>query len=206
MSDIDAAPVAPSALPEATPLTFGQGFSYPFNRAIGLLNILWILIPIVGWLAIGGYAIRIVREFSMGMTRELPKLSFWSDCGHALAMFFKALPFFIVYGLVIGLGGWLLDQVGTPGWALFIINLAINILVLPILTINFFRHATVASYFDLGVLSPVFEHIGDYLWAVIKDIALSIVFLVLCIVLVGLPALSFTKYIFLADFYRRRVG
>lgn len=205
MSDIDATPMTASA-PETPALTFGQAFNYPFNRAIGLLNILWILVPIFGCFAVAGYIIRIARGFATGLYQELPKFSFWSDCGHGFMMMLRAIPFLLAYAVVLGVAGWILAMVGTPEWLLVVANILVSVLVLPILTINFVRHGTVASYFDFGVVSPVFEHIGDYLLAVIKDIALFLVFLVLSLVLVGIPAMSFTKYIFLADFYRRRVG
>jgi hypothetical protein len=41
--------------------------------------------------------------------------------------------------------------------------------------------------------------------AILKSILLSLIFLVMIIILVGIPAGTFTKNIFLADFYRRRV-
>jgi len=39
-------------------LSFGDAFSYSFNRWKGLLNALWIFLPIFGWFALGGYSVR----------------------------------------------------------------------------------------------------------------------------------------------------
>ena len=36
-------------------ITFEKAFKFPFNRPEGLLNILWVLLPIIGWLALFGY-------------------------------------------------------------------------------------------------------------------------------------------------------
>jgi len=64
---------------------------------------------------------------------------------------------------------------------------------------------TVGSYFDFSVIKPVFVNIGDYIMVILKSLLLAIVFLVMWIVLVGIPAGAFTQYMFLADFYKRRV-
>lgn len=88
----------------------------------------------------------------------------------------------------------------------FLANLFISIFVVPILTINFFYKETVAAYFEFSKINYVFVYFKDYLLAVLKSIGLGIIFLLLILVLVGLPAGTFTKNIFLADFYGRKVG
>ena len=47
-------------------LSFGDAFKYPFNKWTRMFNILWFLLPIFGWLALGGYGIRIMQEFVKG--------------------------------------------------------------------------------------------------------------------------------------------
>jgi hypothetical protein len=51
----------------------------------------------------------------------------------------------------------------------------------------------------------VFDNLGDYVVALLKTIALRAIFLLLIIVLVGIPAGAFAQNIFIADFYRRYV-
>ncbi|HRI36781.1 MAG TPA: DUF4013 domain-containing protein [bacterium] len=195
---------APS--PQDAPLTFAQGFKFPFNRAVGLLNILWIFIPLLGAFAVAGYYMRIVRGFTEGQHQELPRFSFWSDCGYGFVMFFKVIPIMFLSILVTSLLGGLIMTAGLPEWAIAIPNLAVNLLVLPMLLMNFFRNGTVASSFDFSTVKPVFENFGDYIIALLKDICLAIVFILMIVVIVGIPALFFTKNIFIADFYRRRVA
>tara|TARA_Y100000310_G_C20363314_1_gene660009 strand:+ start:171 stop:734 length:564 start_codon:yes stop_codon:yes gene_type:complete len=183
---------------ETEPLKFGTAFSYPFNRAKGLLNFLWVLVPIIGWFALGGYGVRLVQHWIKGEFEELPLFDFNDHLKVGFFMFFKSLPFVIAYMLVqliLMLVPYLGDLVG----------ILIGFLVVPVLTINFFKYETVGAYFDFSKLKYVFENFGDYVVTFLKSIGLGIVFLLMILVLVGLPAGSFTNNIFLADFYRRRV-
>jgi len=180
-------------------LRFKTAFSYPFNRAKGMWNILWILLPIIGWFPLGGYGIRIIKEFTNGKFKKLPTFQFKSDFKLGFFMFLKAIPFILVYFLI------------TEGFGLFgkgaedFVTVLLELFIVPILTINFFVKGTVSSYFEFKALKPVFTDLGDYIVAILKSILLAIIFVVMCIVLIGLPALAFTENMFIADFYRRRV-
>ncbi|MBW2982118.1 DUF4013 domain-containing protein [Candidatus Woesearchaeota archaeon] len=177
---------------------FKPAFKYPFNKASRLLNILWIFIPIIGWFALFGYGITIVKHFLENDFKELPKLRFGKNLKLGFLMFFKSIPFIFVLMiayLIIGL----IPFIGGLG------NMFISIFVVPILTINFFKKRTVASYFEFEKLNAVFNNLGDYVIAVLKSIALQIIFVLLSIVLVGIPAGAFTKNIFIADFYRKNI-
>lgn len=178
-------------------LDFKTAFMYSFNRAKGMLNILWILLPIIGWFALGGYGVRLVQEFSQGKFKRLPVLKFESDFKLGFFMFLKALPFILAYML------FLVVLVAINPW-LELVRVFTDIFVVPILSINFMNKMTVGSFFEFGILNSVFSNLGDYVVTILKSILLGVVFLILIIVLVGIPAGSFTKNIFLADFYRRR--
>jgi len=84
-----------------------------------------------------------------------------------------------------------------------LITILISLFVVPMLAINFFNKETVSSSFELDKVKPVFEHLGDYIIAVLKSIAIALIFALMSIILVGIPAHAFTKNLFLADFYRR---
>ncbi len=186
-------------------LEFMAGFKYPFNRAKGMLNILWMLLPIIGWFALGGYGIRIIKEFSKGKFKQLPAFKLGSDFKLGFVMFVKSLPFLIVYMIsVYGILGMIIRTLGIT-WLTTVVDLGLAFFVVPMLTINFFNKETVNSYFELGIIKSVFANFGDYFVALLKDTLLGIMFLILSIVLVGIPAGVFTKNIFLADFYRRNV-
>lgn len=177
-------------------LDFETAFKYPFKRAVGLLNILWIFLPIIGWFALGGYTITIIKHFIKGDFKELPKLNFNRDISLGFFMFLKAIPFMVIYALIqVGLGRF--PYAGLIGL------LFISLFILPMLIMNFFKKETVGSLFEFGKVSAVFENFGEYLMVVLKSIALQIIFLIMIIVLVGIPAGSFTKNIFFADFYRK---
>jgi hypothetical protein len=182
-----------------TTLKFKTAFSYPFNRAKGMWNILWILLPIIGWFALGGYGIRIIKEFTKGKFKKLPTFKFGSDLSLGFFMFLKALPFMIVYFVLIELLG-----VAFP-WFGDLAELFLGLFIIPILTINFYKKETVKSYFEFKTLKPVFDHFWEYIVVLLKTLLLAIIFLAMCIILIGFPALAFTDNMFLADFYRRRV-
>ena len=119
-------------------------------------------------------------------------------------MFLKALPFVFVYSAVIGGLGAALNGSGGE-WVVALVNFLLGLFALPILAMNFLNKETVGSFFEFKIVQSVFSHLGDYLIVLLKSILLGIVFMLMWIVLVGIPAGSFTKNIFLADFYRRRV-
>jgi len=179
-------------------LEFRSGFKYPFNRPAGLLNILWVFIPIFGWFALFGYSITIVKHFIKGDFKELPKFSFADNFVLGILMFFKSVPFAIAITVVYFIVG-VIPFFGILG------NLFIAIFVVPILTINFFNKQTVESYFELKKVNAVFSNLGEYIIAVLKTIAIKVIFFLMIIVLIGIPAGAFAKNIFMADFYRMYV-
>tara|TARA_Y100000310_G_C20416037_1_gene684353 strand:- start:14 stop:565 length:552 start_codon:yes stop_codon:yes gene_type:complete len=180
-------------------LDFKTAFKYPFNRPKGMLNILWILLPIIGWFVLGGYLIRIVQEFIKGRFKRLPQLNFKDNLNLGFFMFLKAIPFVLAYMIVMGSLNTISLWVGIP------IRILLEIFVVPILFINFFNKETIQSLFEFKILKVVYNNIGNYILVILKSIALALIFLIMIIVLVGIPAGSFTKNIFLADFYRRKI-
>ena len=181
------------------PLDFGTAFSYPFNRAKGMWNVLWVFFPIFGWFALGGYGVRLVKEFVDGKFEQLPLFSFKSDMKLGFFMFLKAIPFIIVYVVVFEVLKAISNGVG--GFAEFLFG----IFVIPILGINFMKKETVKSLFEFKIVNVVFENFKDYIVMFLKSVGLAIVFLIMMIVLVGIPASLFTQNMFVADFYRRKV-
>ena len=179
-------------------LDFIDAFKYPFNRAKGMFNILWLFLPIFGWFALGGYGVRIVQEFVKGQFKQLPEMNFSSDMKFGFFMFLKAIPFLFVYTLVDSI-------LGTIPFVGFVVVMLLGIFVVPILSINFMKKETVESFFEFDIVKVVFDNLGDYAVAVLKGLGLFLVFLPMVIVLVGIPGIIFTQNMFLADFYRRNV-
>lgn len=190
-------PAAKDAKPATTQAVgFKTAFKYPFNRPKGMLNILWVLLPIIGWFALMGYAIRIVKNFINNDFKELPLFNLGDDFKFGFFMFIKMLPLIIVIIVI----NWALTPLKGTGT---FVSILINLFVVPMLIINFFNKETVNSSFEFGKVKPVFENFGDYIIAILKSIGLAIIFIIMIVILVGIPAHSFTKNLFLADFYRR---
>jgi len=180
-------------------LSFGKAFKYPFNRFKGMLNALWIFLPILGWLALMGYTIRIVNEFLEGKFEQLPTMQFGSDLKLGFSMFLKALPFAIVYMIFLTVVGIMSQNL------LQIVNFLFSCFVIPLLGVNFMKKQTVEAYFEFKILNAMKENLGDYIVMILKTYALTIIFGIMIVVLIGFPALMFTGSIFIADFYRRYV-
>jgi len=180
-------------------IEFIEAFKYPFKEPKRLLYILWIFLPIIGWFALSGYFVRIVNEQIKGKYAGLPKLYFMEDLKLGFMMFLKALPFALVYGIFIGAMLYFNEELA------YILNLLLSFFVLPLLALNFYKKQTIESYFELSILKHAFGNFGAYLLAIIKQYALFFVFLILCFLLVGFPALYVTNSIFLANFYGRYV-
>jgi len=178
-------------------LSFGAAFKYPFNRFKGMFNILWVLLPIFGWFALGGYGVRLVNEWVEGKFEQLPEFSFGSDMKLGFILFLKAIPLMILYAVAVGILVTLHENIGK------ILNIVFAILVLPMVGIHFMVKQTVKSSFEFTVSKAVFNNLIDYIVMLLKSIGLAIVFFFLYFVLVGIPGNAFTKNIFLADFYRR---
>jgi len=179
-------------------LDFKTAFKYPFNRAKGMWNILWILLPIIGWFTLGGYGVRIIQEFTKGKFKQLPTLEFGSDLKLGFFMFLKAIPFFAVYILLFAI----MNAI-HPRFDL--VEIFTELFIIPILSINFINKQTIGSFFEFKILSSVFKNLGDYIFVILKEILLVVIFLLMCLILVGFPAIAFTQNIFLTDFYRRKV-
>lgn len=193
-----AMPSSVKADSKTTAIDFGYAFKYPFRRAKGLWNGLWLLLPIIGWFALYGYTVRIVQNFVKGDFKELPVLSFGSDLGKGFWMFLKMIPFMALI-MIINFG----IETTMPENAGIAVSILLSLIIVPILTINFLVKETVAAYFEFGKLNAVFKNFGEYLLAVVKSFVMGMIFAIMALILVGIPAHMFTKNIFFADFYRR---
>jgi len=77
---------------------------------------------------------------------------------------------------------------------------------LPVLYMNFFKKETIGSLFEFDILSKVFKNYGQYWLMIVKTMGLNIIFLILVLVLVGLPAMAFANIVFYADFYGKYIS
>ncbi len=180
-------------------ISFSDALLYPFKEPKRLLYALLLLIPILGWLILFGYIVRLVNEFIEGRYEGLIKLDFMEDLKLGFVTFLKALPFYILYTVIVFAAIYVNETLGN------LVSLLLGFFVVPILVVNFLRKQTIESFFEFQLLNIVRDNPGDYIIAVLKQYALSIVFLILSILLVGIPAMLFTNSIFVANLYGRLV-
>jgi hypothetical protein len=175
-------------------LSLSDAFKYPFKNPIRLLYALLLIIPILGPLTIWGYVVRLVNEFIEGRYDEPIKLDIIEDLKLGVIMFLKSIPFIAACVIVFLVASYVNSTLG-------IICLLLEIFITPILIVNFFRKQTIESLFEFDILKVVKDNIGDYVVAILKQLVLSIIFVILSIVLIGIPALYFTNSIFIANLY-----
>jgi hypothetical protein len=114
-------------------------------------------------------------------------------------VFLKALPFYIVYVIILSAATYVNETLGS------LISLLLGIFVIPMLAVNFMRKQTIESFFEFAILNLVRDNLGEYIITALKQYALNFVFLILSFVLVGIPAIMFTSTIFFANMYGRLV-
>jgi hypothetical protein len=81
-------------------MDIGKAFSYPFEDEQWVSSILicglLMFVPIIGWLAIAGYALEAARNVAMGSPRPLPK---WDNFGEKLRLGWNWLLISLGYSL-----------------------------------------------------------------------------------------------------------
>ncbi|WP_410509380.1 DUF4013 domain-containing protein [Methanosarcina hadiensis] len=180
-------------------ISFSEAFKYPFKTPGRLLYALLVFVPVIGWLALFGYGVRLVNEFIEGRYEGPIKLDFMEDLKLGFMLFLKALPFYIAYVIILSAATYVNETLGS------LISLLLGFFVIPMLAVNFMRKQTIESFFEFNILNVVKENIGEYIITVLKQYALVIIFMVLSIVLVGIPGMLFTNSIFVANMYGRLV-
>jgi hypothetical protein len=180
-------------------ISLSDAFKYPFKAPKKLLYALLLLIPILGWLVIFGYVVRLVNEFIEGRYEEPIDIDLMEDLKLGAITFVKALPFYLAYAVVIFAVSYISASLGS------LVELLLGIFVLPLLAVNFLRKQTIESFFEFDVLNVIRDNLEDYIVTVLKQYALVIVFAILSIVLIGIPAMIFTNSMLIANFYRRNI-
>jgi hypothetical protein len=180
-------------------ISLSDAFKYPFKTPKKLLYALLLLVPILGWLVLFGYVVRLVNEFIEGRYEEPIDIDLVEDLKFGAITFVKALPFIIAYMIVISVVGYISSTLGD------LIDLLLRLFVIPILSVNFFRKQTIESFFEFDIFNVAKENLEDFIMASLKQLVVYIVFAILSIILIGIPGLLFTSSIFIANFYGRVV-
>jgi hypothetical protein len=146
--------------------SLSKGLKYPWNKASRLWYILWVLVPIFGWFALGGYIKKIVKELVKGQRKELPKFGpFWENFVQGIIIFVFLIPTYIVLMLVMAI-----PLVGEPLYYL------IAIFILPWLIMNFFVKGTFSSLWELKkAFDIVTSNAKEYVIAIIKTFIFAVI-------------------------------
>ncbi len=171
-----------------------EGLKWPWAKGKRQWNVLWGLIPIYGWFALIGYVANIIRMFVKGDRSGLPEFgSSWDNFVVGLKLFVYMLPLYILISLIS-----LIPWIGS------VLNFFLSWFLLPYMVVHVIAKESFAASFDFGTWwRVVIGNFKEYLFAWFKTLVYGIAYLLLSIILVGLPGLIFGSYIYYADFYRR---
>ena len=158
------------------PMDIGQSISYIFADRDWLKKVLifglLFFIPIIGWLLIGGYVLRLLHNV---ITGEQPTLPEWNNWGGDLAGGLKALVVGILWGIPI----WVLEGIGRgidSSFITFIISLisfgwgAVTISAISDLAVG----GNIADALNMRPLNRVLNNIGPYAIYVVMSLIFSI--------------------------------
>jgi len=189
---------APRAAPSRSgALSFKDGLRYPWGEPKRLWYILWVLVPILGWLALLGFVQKIVRSLIGGNDKTLPDFgSLGENFVDGFWVFVKLIPLIIVYQLVVLVLGF----IPVFGWFAIMF---IAWILMPYLILHFLNTGKFEDTFALKkTWDTVFGDFVGYLIAMLKTIGFGLIYGVLMLVLVGIPCYAFGSSVFLAEFYR----
>lgn len=148
-------------------MDFGRSFTYmlrqPGAAAKILIGGLLFLVPIIGWLWIGGYIVRTVRSVMAG-SEQLPEWTEWGD----LAM----LGLYVWLGsLIYGIPGAVLGRLGVPGAVLSSFwGIAVAV-VLPAAVMRFAAKGDLGAFFDFNeIFNFINRHLSNYIIVVLLSI------------------------------------
>jgi hypothetical protein len=191
-------------------MSFMDAISYPMKDSNWMTKLLillvLVLIPILGWLVIGGYVLRVIRMVQNG-EEALPE---WDDFGGDFVRGIMALVGYIIYyfpSILLSCCTSILGNSDSAGAAalnclLSLAQLGYSILIIPIWFTAISRYAQNEDFNAMldfgGNLRGLTEHMSDAVMLWINYIVLSIImFIVIAIGLLllcipGLFAIAFS--------------
>ncbi len=148
-------------------MDFGRSFTYMLKQPGAVSKILigglLFLVPVIGWLWIGGYVVRTVRSVMTG-SEELPDWVGWGDL--------TTLGLFVWLGsLIYGIPGAVLGRLGAPGAVLSgLWGIAVAV-VLPAALMRFAAKNDFGAFFDFNeIFGFINRNLSNYLIVVLLGI------------------------------------
>ncbi len=145
-------------------MDFWRSFSFMLGQRNWIKKVaiggLLLLVPIVGWLFVAGYGVKLVRDVAGG-TEELPEWAEWGD------LLTQGL-FVFVAGLIYGIPGAIVARMGDPGAILSSLWGIAATVVFPAAVIRFALKADLGAFFDFNeILGFIRENLSDYVIVVL---------------------------------------
>jgi len=183
--------------------TIKSALKYPFAKFGRLFYWLWIFLPVIGWLALAGYGLRVIQAILKGNVKEVPKFGpFWGNCRFGL--------YAVVVGLAIGCATSVFAFLQMPmGIAGSVIYYAVTIyigLISPIMIIQLAETESISKAFDVvRAHKIVFKNFRKYIIVLLQQFVVSLVLLLASIPIITLvftlPAMNYSKQYLYARFY-----
>ena len=109
-------------------MNFTKAFTYIFDDQRWLeklvIPLLVTLIPVIGWMVVAGYLMRVTRNVAENQAEPLPELEFGADLGRGFKVFVAnlvyAIPIIIVSTLLFLPLALTQNSSSTTGWAIFL--------------------------------------------------------------------------------------
>ncbi len=184
--------------------TIREALKYPFAKFKRLFYWLWLLIPIIGWLAFSGYILRIIQNIIKGKYKAAPKFGkFWPNCRIGLYAWILGIVISVAVMVFAGLR----MVGGIPGIIVYYIVVIYVSLISPIMMIQLAETESLTKAFNVvRAHKIVFGNFSKYIVVILQQIAVGIVLLVASIPIITLiftlPAMSYSKNYLYARFYR----
>jgi len=176
-------------------MSLEEGLKYPWVNGRKQWYALWILLPIIGWFALGGYVVRIVQAIVSGNKNGLPEwVGFWDNFKKGFRLFVLLLPIIAII-MVFSF----IPYVGS------LLNFLASFLYLPYIVVHVIMKNNFKASWDVETWWRVViqENFKEYVLAWLRSLVYGIAYFLLSFILIGIPGSLFGKQIFFADFYRR---
>ncbi len=176
-------------------MSFWRSFSFMLGQENWIKKVaiggLLLLVPIVGWLFVVGYGVRLVRGVAGGSER-LPEWTGWGD------LLTQGL-FVFVASLIYWIPGAILARMGDPGTVLSTLWGVVVAVVFPAAIIRFAVKSDLGAFFDFNeIVGFIRENVSDYIVVLLLILTAS--------TLAGLGLLALGVGVFLTIFWSFLVG
>jgi len=150
----------------------GTSFTYMLKQDGSITKLLiggvLMLIPILGWACVGGYALRTMRAIADG-ERTLPEWTDWGD------LFVKGLLAWVV-SIAFDVPGLILSRLGSAGSLLAGLWGIIVLIVLPAALLRFATRDNFAAAFEFSaIIDFIKANSSNYILAVILGLVASFI-------------------------------